>query len=75
MSTVSDCCAEGFKWGGKPQGKEEKLGENLAYVAGTNKDVAILVIHDLFGWTLPNLRLLTDHYAKEADATAYLPDL
>lgn len=27
------------------------------------------------GWTLNNARLLADHYAKEADATVYLPDL
>lgn len=31
-------------------------------------------MHDVFGWTFPNLRLLADHYAKEADATVYLPD-
>lgn len=37
--------------------------------------VAILIVHDIFGWTLPNARLLADHYAKEADATVYLPDL
>lgn len=37
--------------------------------------VAVLIVHDLFGWNLPNARLLADHYAKEADATVYLPDL
>ena len=37
--------------------------------------VAILMVHDIFGWTFPNARLLADHYAKEADATVYLPDL
>lgn len=75
MATVTDCCLKGFNWEGTPEGQESKLGENPAYVSGTNKDVAIMVIHDLFGWTFPNLRLLTDHYAKEANATAYLPDL
>ena len=34
-----------------------------------------MIIHDIFGWTLPNSRLLADHYAKEVDATVYLPDL
>lgn len=36
---------------------------------------AILIIHDIFGWTLPNIQLLADHYACEANATVYLPDL
>ena len=72
-------------------GKESTLGENKAYVTGSNKDVAVLMIHDVFGmkylpslkaihsyiiigWTLDNARLLADHYAKEVDATVYLPD-
>ncbi len=56
-------------------GKEIKLANNDTYVTGSNKDVAIMVVHDIFGWTFPNLRLLADHYAQEANATVYLPDL
>ncbi|KAJ5098626.1 hypothetical protein N7532_005627 [Penicillium argentinense] len=41
---------------------------------GSNSDVAILVIHDLFGWTFPNIRLLADAYAEEVNATVYVPD-
>jgi dienelactone hydrolase len=37
--------------------------------------VAIIVIHDLYGWTFPNIRLLADHYAAEVGATVYVPDL
>lgn len=33
-----------------------------------------MLIHDLFGWTFPNVRLLADHYATEADATVFVPD-
>ena len=36
---------------------------------------AIVILHDIYGWTSPNPRLLADHYAQEADATVYLPDL
>ena len=72
---MSQCCVSGFKWDGTPVGRESTLGKNKTYVTGSNKDVAILVVHDVFGWTFPNLRLLADHYAKEADATVYLPDL
>lgn len=69
-----ECCVKGFEWDGTPSGKEAKLGNNDTYVTGDGA-VAILVIADGFGWTFTNNRLLADHYAKEADATAYLPDL
>ena len=72
---LSECCLSGFKWDGTPEGKETKLTKNDAYVTGSNKDVAIMIVHDIFGWKFPNLRLLADHYAKESDATVYLPDL
>lgn len=71
---VSQCCLKGFNWGGQPTGKEAKLGKNDAYITGSNKDVAILIVPDVFGWTLNNTRLLADHYAKEADATVYVLD-
>jgi len=67
-------CKTGFSWNGTPTGKETTLGDNKAYVAGTSKSAAILIIHDLYGWTFTNLRLLADHFAKEADATVYLVD-
>ena len=65
----------GFRWDGTPKGKETTLGASKTYVSGTNKDAAVLIIHDVFGWTLNNTRLLADHYAEEADVTVYLPDL
>jgi hypothetical protein len=68
-------CKTGFAWEGKSTGKETTLGNNKAYVTGDNKDAAILIICDIFGWTLPNVRLIADHYAKEANATVYVPDL
>ncbi|KAG9830133.1 alpha/beta-hydrolase, partial [Aureobasidium melanogenum] len=71
---MSSCCKEGFKWNGQPVGKETTLGKNPAYVTGDNKDAAVLIVADVFGWTLPNVRLLADHYAKEANVTVYVPD-
>ncbi|TVY85574.1 Hydrolase tropI [Lachnellula suecica] len=69
-----DCCKSGFKWDGKPVGREGTLEKNKAYITGTNKDAAILIVHDIFGWTFNNLRLLADHFAREANATVYLVD-
>ncbi|KAL8824992.1 MAG: hypothetical protein Q9170_007974 [Blastenia crenularia] len=71
---MSICCISGFSWNGQPIGQESKLANLNTYVSGTNKDVAILIVHDVFGWTFTNTRLLADHYAKEVDATVYVPD-
>lgn len=67
-------CKSGFSWNGTPTGKEITLANNKAYVTGTSKSAAVLLVHDIFGWTFTNLRLLADHFAKEANATVYLPD-
>jgi hypothetical protein len=72
---MSECCKTGFRWEGKPVGTESKLASLNTYVTGSNKDAAVLIVHDLFGWTFPNARILADHYAEEADVTVYLPDL
>lgn len=70
----ADCCLKGFAWEGTPTGKETKINTNATYVAGSNPKAALVVIHDLFGWKWNNLRLLADHFAAEANVTAYLPD-
>ncbi|KAI3316884.1 dienelactone hydrolase [Xylariaceae sp. AK1471] len=72
--SFSSCCLKTFTWGGTPTGTEVKLANNNSYVTGTNKDAAVLFIHDLFGWKYNNVRLLADHYAREADVTVYVPD-
>lgn len=72
---LSKCCYTGFQWSGTPVGKEGKLANNPTYITGSNPDVAVLLVHDLFGWKFPNLRLLADHFASEINATVYMPDL
>ncbi len=72
---LSKCCISGFSWDGKPAGKETKLAGFNTYVTGTNKEAAVLIVHDIFGWTLTNTRLLAYHYADEANVTVYVPDL
>jgi len=72
---IDDCCKTAFLWDGKPVGKEGTLDKNAAYITGANEDVAVLLVPDLFGWTLNNLRRLADHFAKEANCTCYVVDL
>lgn len=78
MAAVPDDCKDCLRasfWDGTPQGKETVLGSNQTYEVGDDPEVAIMVIHDLAGWTFQNLRLLADYYAKEVGATVFLPDL
>lgn len=63
MMSVTDCCVNGFQWEGKPEGRVEPFptSSNQTYVSGSNPDVAVMLISDLFGWEFSNLRLLADH--------------
>lgn len=71
---MSDCCKSGFKWAGQPSGKTTKIAGLDTYVAGSNSDRAILIVPDIWGWTLTNTRLLADQYATETQSTVYVPD-
>ena len=74
--TMSECCKEGFAWNGTPEGKESKIAGLSTYIASQNKktEKAILMIHDVFGWTFKNTQLLADHYSKGTGADVYLVD-
>ena len=72
---MGECCLHGFKWDAKPKGSDITLAGRGCYVTGTNSHAGIMLIHDIFGWTFTNIRLLADHYAEEVDATVYVPDL
>ncbi|KAL2834624.1 Alpha/Beta hydrolase protein [Aspergillus pseudoustus] len=75
--SISNCCLKTFAWDGTPTGRIGKLAANPAYIASdsdSDSTLAILIVHDLLGWSFPNVRLLADHYAREANATVYVPD-
>jgi hypothetical protein len=72
--SMCDDCKKGFNWNGETVGTETTIGENKTYVTGSSKSAAILLVHDLFGWTFTNLRILADHFAKECNATVYIPN-
>jgi dienelactone hydrolase len=72
---VGECCLKGFKWDGQPAGVEYKVGGLDCYVSSPGSKVAIVVLHDIFGWKFLNNRLLADHLANEVGATVYVPDL
>lgn len=64
---VSSCCISGKIHQGSPVGKEEEIGGLLSYVSPSpsgDKSKTIFIITDIFGFKLPNVRLLADEYAK-----------
>lgn len=64
MSTgvgLSSCCLSGKIQTGKPKGREAEIAGLQTYIAepengSPSRTVVFLV--DIFGWTLPNIRLL-----------------
>ena len=80
---ASDCCFRGFLWGQEPKGREITFAcGNKSYITSRDNsgssgyaEAAIMLIHDLFGWTFRNTRILADALAKEVGATVYVPDL
>lgn len=75
-SNMADCCLKGFRWNANPKGREDVLlAGTSCYITGPESPTAILILHDLYGWTFQNTRLLADHYVEEIGATVYVPDL
>lgn len=73
------CCATLHK--GTPKGsEEERHGLNTYTVEPTRTGIlqpkgVVVIIPDIFGWTLPNIRMLADEMAKKGPFVVLLPDL
>ncbi|KZT71992.1 alpha/beta-hydrolase [Daedalea quercina L-15889] len=68
-------CTKGNVHSGTPVGNEITLGGLQSYVTGDENSRRIIVFGtDVFGWRLPNARILADEYA-EKDFWVVVPDL
>ncbi|MCJ1478034.1 hypothetical protein MMC13_006709 [Lambiella insularis] len=80
MSTgvgMSSCCLSGTLHSGTPKGHVEEIGGLQTYVSepeSKSKAKTVIFIVDIFGWELPNVRLLADIYAGHG-FYCYIPDL
>jgi len=76
QTQLSDCCLTGSLHIGEPKGKEETIDGFQCYITGdpSNKAKSIFMIHDVWGWAIPNSRLLADEYASNG-FYVYLPNL
>lgn len=77
-SLPKQCCATGSLHTGTPAGREEKIHGLDCYIAepnpGTKVKGIVVIIPDIFGWTLPNSRILADQYAQKGGFQVFLPD-
>lgn len=66
MVITGSCCG-GFIDSGAPSGEETMVGGLLCYVSAPtipNNGKAIVIASDIFGFSLPNVRLIADSYAR-----------
>jgi dienelactone hydrolase len=72
-------CFSGFIDSGTPQGAEEKIADINCYVAPKNKDfdsdTIIVIATDIFGYKVPNVRLIADSFAKDTGFLTIVPDI
>lgn len=75
MAPSFDCCIKASFHKGNAVGQESKLAGRNVYVTGPETaDKAIMIIADVWGWSLINTRLVADKYAQAVGARVYLPD-
>ncbi|OCL07540.1 dienelactone hydrolase family protein [Glonium stellatum] len=72
------CCAAGEIHSGTPTGRVAKVHGLDCYIAeppkGTSPKGVVVIIPDVFGWNLPNSRILADNYATKGGFLVYLPE-
>lgn len=64
---LSACCVSGNIHSGTPKGQVIQFGGVNAYVAKPkdgSKKKTVIFLTDIFGFELPNVRLLADEYAE-----------
>ena len=74
----SKCCQEGSLHSGTPKGRVETIFDLPTYISDPPSDDPpkgiIVMITDVFGYDLPNIRLLADRYAERIGCKVYIPD-
>lgn len=70
-------CLSGHIHSGAPKGSVvSSVGGVPSYIAqGNTTEKAILICTDIFGYELPNVRLIADKLASAAGFTVYVPDI
>jgi hypothetical protein len=72
------CCVKGELHAGTPVGREDRLYGLDCYISdppgGEPPKGVVVILSDVFGWKLPNTRILADEYAKRGRFQVMIPD-
>ncbi|KAL0039957.1 hypothetical protein WJX79_000033 [Trebouxia sp. C0005] len=76
MAPIDKPCCIGTVKQGELKGKNVELGPLTTYVTGTENagGAAVLIITDIYGFSIPNTRLFADHLAQQG-FFVLLPDI
>ncbi|KAH0370660.1 dienelactone hydrolase family protein, partial [Aureobasidium melanogenum] len=77
MSLPKQCCVSGSLHTGTPTGTVSKLHGFDVYIASPPSEPPkgiVVILPDIFGWTLPNTRILADNFAAKGNFLVMLPD-
>jgi dienelactone hydrolase len=72
MTSIS--CCTGFIDRGEPKGTIEEISGVSCYMSISNSEKCVIIATDVFGYTVPNVRLIADSFAEQG-FTAIVPDL
>jgi dienelactone hydrolase len=67
-------CCSGTIDKGEPEGRVENFHNLDCYITGPSSKVALVIATDVYGYKVPNVRLIADSYAKALGCTVYIPD-
>jgi carboxymethylenebutenolidase len=79
MSLLCENCTKGYVLPGEPTGKISTANAYFAPAPGTNGEgktggKAIILLTDIFGFSIQNPKILADHFAQELDCDVWVPD-
>lgn len=76
---LKECCVGGHIHSGTPRGTVEEVGGCKTYIAkpsnAADKSKTVIFLTDIFGYELPNIRLVADEYAEKGGFYVLVPDL
>ncbi|KAL7424999.1 hypothetical protein Q5752_000686 [Cryptotrichosporon argae] len=80
---ISDCCLKGSVLPGTPRGTLEPVSPSVrvaryavkpAAPTGAHARAALVVFYDVFGFQIPNAKIMADAFADKLDVDVYVPD-
>ncbi|EMG46530.1 AIM2 Protein AIM2 [Candida maltosa Xu316] len=75
MATLQDCCFKKFNHDGAYNGTYQKIAGLDSYVIGDASEKVIVILTDVFGYKLNNIRLIADDLNKLTNIQVVIPDI